>query len=96
MTPALIFQFVFLGLALSVGTAGIKGGGIVMSGILLQTMGMPLTLIPILASLWPILDIGHTVCNVTGDLVGTAIVGARMGLLDQHTFDTVDNKSQRR
>ncbi len=86
LTPALLLQFVFLGLALSIGTAGVKGGGIVMSGILLQTLNMPLTLLPILASLWPILDIGHTTCNVTGDLVGTGIVAARMGLLDKSTF----------
>lgn len=87
LTPALLLQFIFLGLALSIGTAGIKGGGIVMSGILLQTLNMPLTLIPILASLWPILDIGHTTCNVTGDLVGTAIVSSRMSMLDRRIFD---------
>jgi Na+/H+-dicarboxylate symporter len=86
LTPGLLLQIVFLGLALSIGTAGVKGGGIVMSGILLQTLNMPLTLIPILASLWPILDIGHTTCNVTGDLVGTGIVAARMGQLDKSTF----------
>ncbi|MGB2908077.1 MAG: dicarboxylate/amino acid:cation symporter [Candidatus Aminicenantaceae bacterium] len=86
LTPALLFQFIFLGLALSIGTAGIKGGGIVMSGVLLQTLNMPLTLIPLLASLWPILDIGHTVCNVTGDLVGTSIVSSRLGILDEKVF----------
>ncbi len=77
ITPARLLQFVFLGLVLSVGTAGVKGGGIVMSGVLLQSLGLPLTLIPILASVWPILDIGHTTCNVTGDLVGTALVAPR-------------------
>jgi Na+/H+-dicarboxylate symporter len=86
ITPALMVQFIFLGLALSIGTAGVKGGGIVMSGILLQTLNMPLTLLPILASLWPILDIGHTTCNVTGDLVGTAIVGSRLDLMDRNIF----------
>ena len=87
LTPALLFQFVFLGLALSIGTAGVKGGGIVMSGILLQALNMPLTLIPILASLWPVLDIGHTTCNVTGDLVGTAIVSSRLNMLDRTVFE---------
>ncbi len=87
ITPALMLQFMFLGLALSIGTAGVKGAGIVISGILLQSLNMPLTLIPILASLWPVLDIGHTTCNVTGDLVGTAIVGSRMKLIDKKIFD---------
>ncbi len=87
LSPALLLQFVFLGLALSIGTAGVKGGGIVMSGILLQALNMPLTLIPILASLWPVLDIGHTTCNVTGDLVGTAIVSSRLKMLDMAVFE---------
>ena len=86
ITPALILQIVFLGLVLSVGTAGVKGGGIVMSGILLQTLNMPLTLIPILASIWPVIDIGHTTCNVTGDLVGTTIVSSRMKLINPEIF----------
>ncbi len=86
LTAALLLQIVFLGVALSIGTAGVKGGGIVMSGILLQTLNMPLTLLPILASLWPVLDIGHTTCNVAGDLVGTGIVASRMRLLDKSAF----------
>ena len=83
ITAALMAQFLFLGLALSIGTAGVKGAGIVMSTILLQTLNLPLTLIPILASLWPLLDIGHTTCNVTGDLVGTAVVASRMKMIDK-------------
>ncbi len=87
LTASLLVQFVFLGLVLSIGTAGIKGGGIVMSGVLLQSLHMPLALIPILASIWPVLDIGHTTCNVTGDLVGTAAVASRMKALDRNVFD---------
>lgn len=86
ITPALMLRFMFLGLVLSIGTAGVKGGGIIMSGILLQTLNMPLTLIPILASLWPVLDIGHTTCNVTGDLVGTAIVSSKLKFTDIDIF----------
>lgn len=78
ITPALLVQFVFLGLVLSAGTAGVKGSGVVISGILLQTLNMPLALIPLLASLWPVIDIGHTICNVTGDLVGTVLVASRL------------------
>jgi Na+/H+-dicarboxylate symporter len=83
ITAGLMAQFLFLGLVLSIGTAGVKGAGIVMSTILLQTLNLPLTLIPILASLWPLLDIGHTTCNVTGDLVGTAVVASRMKMFDK-------------
>jgi len=86
LTAGLLAQVVFLGLVLSAGTAGVKGGGIVISGILLRTLNMPLTLIPLLASLWPLLDVGHTTNNVAGDLVGTAVVGNRLGLLDRERF----------
>lgn len=86
ITFPLILQFVFLGLVLSIGTAGIKGAGIVMATILLQTMNLPLTLVPILAALWPLIDIAHTACNVTGDLVGTAIISSHINDMDKDVF----------
>lgn len=75
-------EFIFLGLVLSVGAAGVKGAGIVMSSVLLQTVGMPLTLVPILAAVWPIIDICHTTCNVSGDMAGTMIVAKSLNELD--------------
>ena len=93
LTPALMFQFMFLGMILSIGTAGVKGAGIMMSSIFLSTLGMPLALVPVLAAIWPILDIGNTVCNVTGDLVGSTIVGVHMRLLDDETFDGTGNRA---
>ena len=83
-----VLQFLFLGLALSFGTAGVKGAGIVMSTVLLQTIGIPtVVIVPILASIWPVLDVGNTCCNVSGDLVGTTLVASRFGMLDREVFD---------
>ncbi|MCW8985744.1 MAG: dicarboxylate/amino acid:cation symporter [Thermoanaerobaculales bacterium] len=87
ITLARIIQFVFLGLVLSIGTAGIKGAGIVISTVLLQTLGLPLTIVPILASIWPVIDIGHTACNVSGDLCGTTIVASRLKIMDAAVFN---------
>jgi len=88
ITAGRMFQFIFVGLALSIGTAGVKGAGIVMSAILLQTIGLPTVIImPILTSIWPVLDVGNTCCNVTGDLVGTAIIASRFGMIDEKTFN---------
>ncbi len=86
ITPASLFQFVFMGLVLSVGCAGVKGAGIVMSTVLLQTLGMPLTLVPILAAVWPVVDPGHTTGNIAGDLAGTTVVAASLGELDRDVF----------
>ena len=87
ITLPFIVQFIFLGLMLSVGTAGVKGAGIVMSTILLQTLNMPLTLVPIFAAIWPIIDIGHTTTNITGDLVGTTVVASNIGAIDPQEFN---------
>jgi Na+/H+-dicarboxylate symporter len=86
LTLPLLFQFVFLGLVLSSGSAGVKGAGIVLSATLLSTMNLPLELVPILAAIWPVIDIGHTVVNVVGDLVGVSIIAARTDEMDVEVF----------
>ncbi|MCG7336116.1 dicarboxylate/amino acid:cation symporter [Sporosarcina sp. ACRSM] len=87
ITFTLLVQFVFLGLVLSIGAAGVKGAGIVMSSILLSTLGLPLTLVPILAALWPIVDIGHTTTNIAGDLAGTTMVASRLEMVDEKVYN---------
>lgn len=87
ITVGRVIQFVFLGIILSVGAAGVKGAGIVMSTVLLETLGMPLTLIPILAAIWPTIDPAHTVLNNVSDLAGTTIIAKQLGKLDQEVFD---------
>ena len=82
-----IVQFVFLGLILSIGAAGVKGAGVVMSGVLLESLGMPLTLIPILAAIWPAIDPAHTVLNNAGDLAGTVIVSRSLDKMDMDVFN---------
>lgn len=82
-----VFQFVFLGLVLSTGCAGVKGAGIVMSSILLKSLNLLLDLVPIFAAIWPIIDIGHTTLNITGDLTGTAIVSASLGEMNVEEFN---------
>src|SRR5699024_7641707 len=92
ITFSLIVQFVLLGLVLSIGAAGVRGAGIVFSIVLLESVGMPLTLIPVLAAIWPIIDMGHTALNITGDLNGTTIVAKKTGDLDEDVFNTKNKK----
>jgi len=87
ITFSLIAQFVLLGLVLSIGAAGVRGAGIVMSIVLLEALGMPLHIIPILAAIWPVIDIGHTTLNITGDLLGTTVVAKKSDELNQDIFD---------
>jgi Na+/H+-dicarboxylate symporter len=74
ITINFIATTIFLGVFLAAGTGGVKGADIIMSSVMLTTLGFPLTLLPIIAALSPLLDMGHTVCNITGDLIGTAVV----------------------
>lgn len=92
LTLPMLAQFGLVGVLASMGTAGVKGAGIVLSTILLQTMQLPLTLVPILAAIWPVVDIAHTTGNVVGDLVGVSIIAARSGNMDVETFNkSTDN-----
>ncbi len=81
-----IAQFVFLGIILSIGAAGVKGAGVVMSTVLLESLGMPLTLIPILAAIWPTIDPAHTTLNNVSDLTGTTIIARQLNQLDEEVF----------
>ena len=80
-------QFVFFGLILSIGAAGVKGAGVVMSGVLLEALGMPLTLVPILAAIWPVIDPPHTTLNNVGDLVGTTVVAKGLDKMDMAVYN---------
>lgn len=94
ITLSVLFQIVFLGLMLSMGAAGVKGAGIVLSATLLQTLGLPLELVSIFAAIWPVIDIAHTSANVVGDLVGVSIIAANEGEMDVQAFNesTIDKE----
>ena len=86
LTAGIVTQFIITGLLLSMGTAGVKGAGVVLSTVMLQSLGLPLTLVPMLAAIWPIIDIGHTTMNVVGDMVGVCIIADRSGEMDTERF----------
>ncbi len=90
LTPERIFQFIFLSLILSIGAAGVKGAGIVMSTIIIQTLigDSGLTLIPILAAIWSTLDPFATCANNVGDLTGTTIVSKSLGMLNEDIYNS--------
>lgn len=89
ITASSLFQFIFLALILSIGAAGVKGAGIVMSTIIISTLigEEGLVLIPILAAIWPTIDPFATLANNVGDLVGTTVVSKQMGLLNEEIYN---------
>lgn len=72
---------VLLATLISVGSPGIPGGGIVMTVMLLTTMGLPVEVMGMIAGVYKIIDIAHTTINVTGDVVSTIAVARSEGMI---------------
>jgi len=60
----------------SVGTAGVPGSGMIMLAMVLQSVGLPLEGIALVAGIDRILDMGRTVVNITGDAACAVCVDA--------------------
>ena len=72
---------VILATLISVGSPGIPGGGIVMTIMLLTTMGLPVDIMGMIAGIYKIIDIAHTTINCTGDVVSTIAVARSEGMI---------------
>ncbi|MBE6656829.1 MAG: dicarboxylate/amino acid:cation symporter [Ruminococcaceae bacterium] len=60
----------------SIGTAGVPGSGMIMLAMVLQSVGLPLEGIALVAGIDRILDMGRTVVNITGDASCAVCVNA--------------------
>ena len=58
----------------SIGTAGVPGAGMVMLAMVLQSVGLPIEGIALVAGVDRIFDMGRTTVNITGDASCTIIV----------------------
>lgn len=60
----------------SIGTAGVPGSGMIMLAMVLESAGLPLEGIALVAGIDRILDMGRTTVNITGDAACTICVDA--------------------
>jgi Na+/H+-dicarboxylate symporter len=58
----------------SIGTAGVPGSGMVMLAMVLQSVGLPVEGIALVAGIDRIFDMGRTTVNITGDASCSVIV----------------------
>ncbi len=70
----------------SIGAAGIPGGSLIMMGMVLQSVGLPLEGIALIAGIDRILDMLRTTVNITGDSVITLLVDKSEGTFDEATY----------
>jgi Na+/H+-dicarboxylate symporter len=65
---------VLVGTLASIGTAGVPGAGIIMIATVFAQLGLPMETVALLTAIDALVGMGCTALNVTGDLVGTAII----------------------
>jgi Na+/H+-dicarboxylate symporter len=74
----------------SIGAAGFPGGGIVMMGIVLSSVGLPVEGISLIVGIDRILDMIRTMINITGDCTVTLIVDKIEGTFDAEVYNKKD------
>ena len=77
-----LFLFVIMGIAFSIGCAGVPGGGLAIAVILVNAFGLPTEVVAWIAAVFFYLDITGTPMNIWGDAVCTAIVASKEGKID--------------
>ncbi|MGV9768882.1 dicarboxylate/amino acid:cation symporter [Microbacterium sp. NPDC003461] len=84
-----LIQYVLIALVSVVGSAATAGttGATVMLTLTLSTLGLPLEGVGLLLAIDPILDMGRTAVNVTGQAIIPAIVAKREGILDLDLYN---------
>lgn len=75
---------------ISVGSPGIPGGGIVMTIMLLTTLGLPMEIVGMIAGIYRIIDMGHTTLNVTGDVVSTLCIARSENMFEDEYLKSTD------
>ena len=76
LTLAQMVTIVLTATVASIGTAGVPGSGLVMLTMVLQSVGLPLEGVALVAGVDRIFDMGRTVTNITGDAACTMVVNA--------------------
>ncbi len=74
LTLAQLITIVLTATLASIGTAGVPGAGMIMLAMVLQSVGLPVEGIALVAGVDRIFDMGRTTLNITGDAACSVIV----------------------
>lgn len=75
----------------SAGVAGVGGGATFAALIVLPAMGLPVTLVALLISVEPLIDMGRTALNVSGSMTAGTITSQLLKQTDKSVMDTEEN-----
>ncbi len=74
----------------SAGVAGVGGGATFAALIVLPAMGLPVTLVALLISVEPLIDMGRTALNVSGSMTAGTITSQLMGETNKEIYNQDD------
>lgn len=75
----------------SAGVAGVGGGATMAALIVLPAMGLPVTLVALLISIEPLIDMGRTALNVSGSMTAGAVTSQVLGQTDRAVLSSRDD-----
>lgn len=86
LDPIWILTLVCVVTLSSVGVAGVGGGATFAALIVLPILGLPVTLVALLISIEPLIDMGRTALNVNGSMTAGMVTSQVLGQTDQAIF----------
>jgi len=75
----------------SAGVAGVGGGATFAALIVLPAMGLPVTLVALLISIEPLIDMGRTALNVNGAMTAGSLTSRWLGLTDKAVLESEEH-----
>ncbi|MEZ3498758.1 L-cystine transporter [Pantoea sp. KPR_PJ] len=72
----------------SAGVAGVGGGATFAALIVLPAMGLPVTLVALLISIEPLIDMGRTALNVNGSMTAGSLTSRWLGMTDKKVLES--------
>ncbi len=87
LEPLWIAQLVTIVTLSSIGVAGVGGGATFAALIVLPAMGLPVTLVALLISIEPLIDMGRTALNVNGSMTAGVATSQILGLRNSTNND---------
>ena len=83
LDPTWIATLVAIVTLSSAGVAGVGGGATMAALIVLPTLGLPVTLVALLISVEPLIDMGRTALNVSGAMTAGTVTSQILGQTDR-------------
>jgi L-cystine uptake protein TcyP (sodium:dicarboxylate symporter family) len=80
LAPGFILSLVAIIAISSFGIAGVGGGATFAALVVLPAMGLPITIVALLISIEPLIDMGRTALNVSGAITSGVVSQRVLGL----------------